>query len=306
MVKGFLILASGSPRHGSSLRALQPVHTTVWKIYKICFRTLDTSFKILYTEVYTGESMKILLTGSSGYIGKNLRGYVHWHNLPYEFAYYDLVDGFDVLDPTELHRCVQGCDGIIHLAGISGIVKCEENPARAVEVNSRGTFYVASTAREMGIPFVLASSFSVEIPINVYGSTKKIAEAITRNNKGVALRIANVYGGVNYLETKGSVISYLVNSKALGEKPTIHEDGRFERDFIHVQDVCEALLHGLKQKPGIYRVCTGKLTSVAEIATMVGHESWNSIPNPRVDEKVEVLPDWEPKISLKKGLGMRM
>jgi len=243
---------------------------------------------------------KILVTGSEGYIGTNLKSI-----MPEEVDIipYDLVLGrLDVRDMSTIHNCAAECDGIIHLAGISGIVQCEEDPVTAYTTNIGGTLNVARVANKHGIPFVLASSFAAANPINIYGASKKIAEKITTDYGGVALRLANVYGGPNYLDTKSSVIAYLLKCKQKGENPTIHDDGMHARDFIHVFDVCSAFLSALEENPGIYNVCTGKQTFVKEIVEHLGFTNYGSISNPRAADEVKVLPNWSAKMSLKDGL----
>ena len=181
--------------------------------------------------------------------------------------------GLDQWDPNDVRNAISvfkqiegsACDAIIHLAAISGINACEEDPIEAYSTNITGTFNVVDMAKRFDIPLVFASSFAAQNPINIYGATKKIAEKIVLDGGGTVLRFANVYGGPNYLEKKNSVIAYLMKCKENEEVPTIHDEGMHARDFIHVYDICDALMHALNVEPGIYTVCTGKSTFVKEI-----------------------------------------
>jgi len=246
----------------------------------------------------------ILLTGAEGYIGTNMMNtYKACKFRPFDIANKIPTIPQDVRDYKTVEKYVKhSCDGIIHLAGISGIIECENDPVKAYTTNITGTLNIARAASRKGIPFVLASSFAAADPINIYGASKRIAEKITTEYGGVALRLANVYGGPNYLEKKNSVIAYLLKCLNNEENPVIHDGGMHARDFIHVFDVCKAFICGLKTEPGIYNVCTGKQTFIKEIVEVLGFTNYGSISNPRSDVEFKMLPNWSAKMSLKDGL----
>lgn len=262
--------------------------------------------------------MKILVTGGMGYIGTNLHAAIPqmvmrsitFRGAKLDLVDYDMLNGFNVLNAEQLFDAIREVDAVIHLAAVSGIVDCEKEPGHATKVNVDGTCMASGFATGLNKPFVLASSFAAESPSNVYGYTKKLAEAVVLKNRGVVCRLSNVYGGLEYLTRKSSVVSYLKKCQEKEEIPELHDEGMHTRDFIHVVDACHGLVEALRMSSGIYKICTGKLTSVADLAKLMGFKHLKSIPMPEdrkpLPEIVQALPGWKPSISLKEGLKLVM
>lgn len=260
--------------------------------------------------------MRILVTGGMGYIGTNLhatiphvatRSYA-FRGTKFELVDYDILEGRNVLDAGRIFDAIREVDAVIHLAAISGVVACNNDPGHATRVNVEGTCLASGFATALNKPFVLASSFAAENPVNVYGHTKKLAEAVVLKSRGIVCRLSNVYGGLEYLKRKNSVISFLKKCEEAGVIPELHDEGMHTRDFIHVFDVCHGLVEALKLSSGIFKICTNKQTSVRDVANLMGFKHPKSIPMPE-DRKpqpaqVQSLPGWKPKISLEEGLKM--
>ena len=99
---------------------------------------------------------------------------------------------------------------------------------------------------------------------NLYAMTKYLVENIVVNYGGRVLRIANVYGGSNYLDKKDTVVARLM-------KGTFEDRGHGEeaRDFIHIDEVCRAFLHMLSLPEGyIDLACHGVMTTIDELVEM--------------------------------------
>jgi len=95
--------------------------------------------------------MKILLTGSEGNISKSLlRPLLSDH----EVVGFDLVLGDDMLDPESLKRKADGCDVIVHTAGISG-PQCSD-VSLYENVSVRG----GKNVIDVGLPVVFFSSMA--------------------------------------------------------------------------------------------------------------------------------------------------
>jgi nucleoside-diphosphate-sugar epimerase len=117
--------------------------------------------------------------------------------------------------------------GVVHLAGISRVLQCEENPRDCTDVNERGTQLVLDSLEQLNKQdqgkrwFVLASSLEVYDPAttaapihedaptkpsSVYGTSKLSAERTVETRvrsiqsfgtlHAVALRLSHVYGGL--------------------------------------------------------------------------------------------------------------
>ncbi len=98
--------------------------------------------------------MKILITGSSGFIGKELINY-----LPekYKVIKYDLKEGQDILDFSKLKKAIQGCDIVVHLAAIKKPFE-DKTFEDYFKTNCDGTFNVAQAAKECGVKKLIYTS----------------------------------------------------------------------------------------------------------------------------------------------------
>ena len=249
--------------------------------------------------------MKIWISGASGYIGVNLIKLLQ--ELECDYFNYDLTYGYDILNDGQVRKTMKGCDSVIHLAAQPNITYCEKNIEEAVETNVYGTVVVARVAKYYDLPVVFISTIAAKTAHNVYGLTKRLAEKIVLNNGGVVLRLANVYGGLGYLSRKNTALASFINHRAKGLEATIYGDGSATRDFIHIEDVCQAIVHGLTAPPGVYEICTGRQVSIKELADMVGvtykhaSERAGDISNIPMEPSIEAL-GWSPMIQLEEGL----
>lgn len=139
--------------------------------------------------------MKLLVTGASGFVGKNF--VVHLNEMP----------DIEVLTFTrdnhvsELPELVSNVDGIIHLAGINRPQHNDEfiqGNADLTQALADAVFNVVQSQKRF-IPIVYSSSIQAERD-NPYGQSKKAAEDIllklsdTTENPVYIYRLANVFG----------------------------------------------------------------------------------------------------------------
>ncbi|MFI8232824.1 NAD-dependent epimerase/dehydratase family protein [Streptomyces sp. NPDC085900] len=115
-------------------------------------------------------------------------------------------------------------------------------------------------------------------PRNVYATTKlaqeHLAAAWARATGGtaVALRYHNVYGpGMPRDTPYAGVASFFRSALARGEAPTVYEDGRQRRDFVHVRDVAAANVAALEAGSAegtltAYNTGSGEPHTVGEMA----------------------------------------
>jgi len=249
--------------------------------------------------------MKIWISGGSGYIGVNLRR--HLQELDCSHFNFDATLGYDIMDPRKVFQTMKGYDVVVHLAALGDTTYCERNIEEAIEINIIGTLNVTQAATSLQIPVIYPSTFAAKTAHNVYGLTKRLAELAVLKAFGVVLRLANVYGGLGYMTRKKTAMANFVGRKNAGIKAEIMGDGLATRDFIHVDDVCQAFINAVGAPPGIYEICTGRQTSIKDLANMIGVE-YEFIP-PRVGDinSIDGKPDaealgWSPKISLEDGL----
>ena len=133
---------------------------------------------------------KILITGGSGILGSQLVKSCIENNIEY---YAPTHDEYDLLDEYDECTVFQNFSPtiIIHAAAFVDTFGCENNPYKALEVNTLGTLHLVRRYMSSPVKFVYISTEYVfggskgnyDItdrldPINVYGKTKAAAEYI--------------------------------------------------------------------------------------------------------------------------------
>jgi UDP-glucose 4-epimerase len=217
----------------------------------------------------------ILLTGSEGYIGQNVREYFK-NRQGYEIVGLDTRMGMRAEEYTNFEN--DGIDAIVHLAAIASIPQCDRDPQEAILNNFWSSSNLFQASLIHNIPCIFTSSQAAKIPMGSMYSFTKYSSEVSANiflDKGAdikVLRLANVYGGVGYLRKKKSVIQKFSIATIKNEAKVLNGDGTQTRDFVHVDDVCRAIHLALESKiidiP--IDIGTGIETSMLELARMFG------------------------------------
>ncbi|MBC7800413.1 MAG: NAD-dependent epimerase/dehydratase family protein, partial [Gemmatimonadaceae bacterium] len=209
----------------------------------------------------------------------------------------------DVCDTAAVRRAMMGASGCFHLAAIASVMRGNEDWLGTHRVNLGGTITVFDAARAMGgLPVVYASSAAVygtldgvagedtaPAPRTSYGADKLGSEQHARVGllvhgvPSAGFRFFNVYGPRQDPSSPYSgVISIFASAIGADRTITLHGDGSQTRDFVYVTDVVAHLIAGmrhLEDAPGAYvmNVCTGRATSVRELAVAIGAASGRSL-----------------------------
>ncbi|MCD6125049.1 SDR family oxidoreductase [bacterium] len=191
--------------------------------------------------------MKVLITGSKGYIGANLKHFLKNRNV--QFIECDLPN----CDIRQFEKYkFENINAIIHSAAISGLKNCIINALEAYETNVLASYKLIDFCLEKRIPFIFTSSQAAK-GTSYYGYTKACVEDYIIDKckfglKSYIFRLTNVYGGIDFLKKKNTVISKFLKQYKNNEKLTIYGDGNQKRNFIHVLDVCEIIYLALNSK----------------------------------------------------------
>jgi UDP-glucose 4-epimerase len=208
----------------------------------------------------------------------------------------ELIEG-DVADPACVARALAETDGCFHLAAIASVEKANRDWLGTHRSNLTGAITVFDAARrargEQPVPVIYASSAAVygdnphvpltensaTQPLSAYGADKLGCELHARvagHVHGVAtvgLRLFNVYGPRQDPSSPYSgVISIFAHRLKAGLPVAVFGDGQQTRDFIYVDDVVAALLAAMRTLPAgspVFNVCTGRATSVLDVAHAV-------------------------------------
>jgi UDP-glucose 4-epimerase len=245
----------------------------------------------------------ILVTGGAGFVGATLvrrlvtSGYTVRviDNLSTGDAAHlagvdaELVKG-DIRDPDALDDALAGMNAIIHLAAAGSVVMSVTDPVANFEANVLGTFRVLDAARRNGVRHIVQASTggaligdatppvneqSLPKPISPYGASKLAGEgyahafAKTYGLRSVAIRFGNVYGP--WCARKRGVLNVYFESLHSGAPLVIYGDGTASRDYVHVEDISNALQLALESDvPGgtVLHAASGVETSLTELADL--------------------------------------
>jgi len=213
---------------------------------------------------------KILITGSMGYIGSLLSGYLK--NLGYQCVGYDI--GFfehSLLYPQDKIKTFRkdvrdiceedliNVDVVVHLAGISNDPVSNLDPKSVYDPSRVYSFNLAQLCKKMGVRFIFASSCSVygvggrnsldedsgTNPQTFYSLNKlqvenDLAKISDQNFSPIALRFATVFGLSPRIRFD-VVINMFIGMAISSRKIILNSDGKAWRPNLHILDACEAI-----------------------------------------------------------------
>lgn len=162
----------------------------------------------------------ILVTGSNGQLGNELRHYFDLTSSPLQVFYTD-IDELDICNPDAVRRYVsdKNVGIIINCAAYTAVDKAEDNPDAAQKVNGDAPGILAAIAEESGALLIHISTDYIfngngprpyaedhqTDPLSVYGHTKLAGEKAIVNSgcRYIIIRTAwlySIYGG-NFVKT---------------------------------------------------------------------------------------------------------
>ncbi|MBC8501463.1 MAG: dTDP-glucose 4,6-dehydratase [Nanoarchaeota archaeon] len=299
--------------------------------------------------------MRILVTGGCGFIGSNfirhmLRKYpdyeiINLDKLTYagnpdnlrdveNNKNYEFIRG-DICDSKIVGKIVLKVDAIINFAAESHVDNSIRSSREFIQTNVLGTLNLLEFARVNKIKKFLQistdevygsidkGSFSEDSlvkPSSPYSASKASAEllvmsyVVTHRFPAIISRSSNNYGPCQYPE---KIIPLFITNLLEGKKIPLYGDGKNVRDWIHVQDNCEAIdfiFHNGKIGE-IYNIGGGTEKENIEVAKfLLGEfdksESFIEFVEDRKGhdrryalncEKLRKL-GWKPKVNFDKGL----
>ncbi|MCI9198943.1 MAG: NAD(P)-dependent oxidoreductase [Lachnospiraceae bacterium] len=251
---------------------------------------------------------KILLTGSSGFVGRNI--------LPILREEYEVLapsrQELDLKDQLAVKEYIKegDFDAVIHSANPNPVknAQCDESN-RMFEDSMRifMNFYNASSLckkiiylgsgaeydKSMDIVDIKESEIGRSIPLDVYGCTKYIMnELASKKSNMYNLRLFACFGPYDH---ESKFITHVIRCCLRNEDITIRQNCYF--DYLHVFDLAKVIIFFIENnlKYHDYNIASGRKTSLLEIAEevkrqmgvdneiVIKEEGWNNEYTANID-----------------------
>ncbi len=252
---------------------------------------------------------------------------------------YKFVKG-DIINQQLVDSLVKQADTIIHFAAESHVDRSIDGPGVFIKTNVLGTqvlldsavkhkisrFHHISTDEVFGA-LSLGSSKKFDeqtkyAPHSPYSASKAATDHLVRayyDTYGLPITITNCSNNYGPYQNPEKFIPRMITNVIDGEKIPIYGDGKYVRDWLHVNDHCRAIDKVVKHGEPGETYCVGGLKkdiSNLKLAKMIlsilgKDENWLEFIKDRpghdrryaVDwSKINKELDWKPKYSLKQGL----
>ena len=202
--------------------------------------------------------MKIIITGSRGFIGTHLKNSLQDH---------DIVE-WDTKIDKDIKSFVLPSDVsfVVHLAGLIDVRDSINIPDEYWLNNVTYSKRIFDLCNQEDVPVVYASSAAVkEWWRSPYGTTKRVLEEISYSGQ-IGLRFETVFGEGSsafglYTKIKNNTLEYKTNHI---------------RDFIHVDDIADCIKmfinygHYVHNIDKVYEVGTGNPHKVSDVVNHFG------------------------------------
>ncbi len=235
--------------------------------------------------------MKVLLTGSNGFVGRKLLHFLVQtgsYTITASSRQADAypTDGYrfypcELSSKAEVEKMLQRVQPelIIHTAALSSIPQCEEQPEQARLINVESVKQLTNWCRTQGAKLIqFSTDFVFEgsarspytendspKPINTYGQTKWEAEQyiLQKLSQSLIVRVVVVYG--KPLPGQHSNIVELILQKLHAQEPLQLAADQW-RTPTYVEDICRAVHQLIQcQETGIYHLCGAEEVSIYEL-----------------------------------------
>jgi dTDP-glucose 4,6-dehydratase len=302
--------------------------------------------------------MKIIVTGGAGFIGSNFIHYILKKYNDYEIinldtltyagnlenlkdiendSRYKFVKG-DICDKELVDKLVKDCDTIVHFAAESHVDRSIMNPESFIKTNIMGTHNLLEAAKNNGNkrfhhistdevfghlkpndpPFNESTPMSPRSP---YSASKAASDHLVNayfNTYGLPITISNCSNNYGPFQFPEKLFPLFITNLIEDKKVPVYGDGMNVRDWLYVEDHCEAIdsilnkgkigetycVGGSAEKPNIE--ITKKIielmgkdeSSIEYVKDRPGHDQRYAIDFSKIKNEL----GWEPKVSFEEGV----
>jgi len=247
----------------------------------------------------------------------------------------------DVRNPSLVENLMAKCDAVIHLAAETHVTRSIFDNFHFFETDVMGTQVIANAVlklKDQVKRFIHISTSEVYgtatapkmdeehplLPASPYAAAKAGADRLvysywyTYKIPTVIIRPFNNFGPLQHLE---KLVPRFITSCILDEPLTVHGDGKSRRDWVYVEDTCDAIdraLHAPLEKVAgeVINIGSEKDLSIVEIAKKIlqitgkpesliryiGNRPGQVVRHTASAAKAEKLLGWKPKVSFDEGI----
>jgi UDP-glucose 4-epimerase len=274
--------------------------------------------------------MKVVVTGSKGFIGSKLCDSLR--SLNHEVIEIDLSLGHNVENWKSFENLPK-FDYLVHLAAKIFVPESFDKPQSFYQTNILGTLNAVEACRINDAKLIFFSSYAYGAPdylpideehpvksFNPYSRSKIMGEDICKSYfadfgvKSIVFRPFNIYGPN---QDARFLIPSIIEQAKLGSITL--KDNRPKRDYIFIDDIINAVVKGLDYEPessDVFNLASGYSLSVEEIVNITkeifeGDIDVNYLnehrPNEVLDtvaniEKAAKLLKWKPQVNIEAGI----
>lgn len=191
--------------------------------------------------------MRVLVTGSAGFIGKHLVRALEGRGDT--VLGLDKKDGFDLAHHSAtLLVAAFGPDVIVHLASVCSTPGSVKDPMGTFNDTVVTAANMLDAAREGNIPVLLTSSCKAADGMTPYGAAKRMVELWAEEHESaydvplIINRPGTVYGPGQEGSEDSGWIAWFCKARAEGLPVVINGDGSAMRDLLHVSDYVRLML----------------------------------------------------------------
>jgi dTDP-4-dehydrorhamnose reductase/selenocysteine lyase/cysteine desulfurase len=245
--------------------------------YASTFPSLVSSPGVEIAPAGNDSSYNILITGAAGWLGQFVWKELLKHPSTPQGQAIQLWGGYHTSVPEwipESQRVLMDFDNdesvvtannrvrpqvVIHLAAVSSVLGCEQNPTRAYTVNCNKPLVDAVRKLDNNCQLIFsstdlvydgnlapyaASDTEVPVPVNVYGASKLAMERLLLAElpqRSHVLRLSNMVGPAFAYKNAGTkFLQFLQNAYNAKQRLGLKDDEK--RSFVYVQDVVNVII----------------------------------------------------------------
>lgn len=264
------------------------------------------------------SNSRVIITGSSGFIGSALSGYLRKNKISCLGVSRKAAKETDIIvkNYDEVINYNDGNTLLINLAGNNtSISKNEIDVISTLSESYKEKMIFMSSAQVYGDDFKRPVNERQELSnMNDYSKSKIFLEKTVLKNKGMVLRLSNIYGkGMS----DNNIFSHVNKQLIKNGKNITLRNTKAIRDFLYIDDFCECLLKIVSSEIRnlIINIGTGKgidvLTIVKTMCKSLNYDynDKNIISNKLTSSSLVLdielftkMYNWVPKITIEQGI----